>query len=361
MNINADGTQMVTSYGRLDESRAETEQGSPETLIYVWELTNTDELLQWTVENRFIRPLTVAECDQFGITDCAAGFQIPDGGDDTPIIVTPVPNTPDTEDTTESETQATEPTEDASESETQATEPANTGNAIVRNSRGGAINIRASDSTNASVVGSLQAGEEAVILGRSTRDTRWYQIRISGGQIGWVRNDVVTLQGDIGNVSDVIPPPVAQPNPTSVPNTSGSTGNTGSSNSSTNSSSGGTSQANLQITGMGFAPNPPQCLQPFTVQINVRNTGTQATSAQASVFVVDRHTASGTQNAQGSSVVPELAPSQDFVVTVNLTVSSFFAEEHQIVAQVDSASAVPESNEGDNSSAQSYVLGSGSC
>src|SRR5690606_30537635 len=86
------------------------------------------------------------------------------------------------------------------------------------------------------------------------------------------------------------------------------------------------SQANLQITGIGLVPSPPQCLQSFTVQLNIRNTGTAATTSEATVFVSDTHIASGSQGTQGSGTVPILAPAQDWVVNISLTVSTFLAE-----------------------------------
>lgn len=340
LNLSADGTQMVTSYGRLDESRTEPELGSPETFIYVWELGSTDDLIQWTADNRFIRALTAAECEQYGISDCDAGVSIPEN-DSASAIVTATPVTRQGSDS--ASISATEPV---------ANNTAEINSATVINTGGGAINVRASDSTNAGIVTSLQPSEEAIILGRSTRDTRWYQIRLDSGQIGWVRNDIVNVQGDVSNLPDIVPPVVVQTNPTAIPASSGTEATP---------DTPVTSQANLQITGLGLVPSPPQCLQAFTVQLNIRNTGTEATTANANVFVFDRHVATASQGAQGSAVVPSLAPSQDFVVNVSLTVSTFFAEEHQIVAQVDSGSAIPESNEGDNSFVSNYVLGSGSC
>lgn len=343
LNLSADGRQMVTSYGRLDESRSEPEFGSPETFIYVWELGSTDDLIEWTANNRFIRALTAAECEQYGISDCDGAQQIPENDDNTSAMNSALA----TRQASNSDSSSNPPTEPA------ATDVVDTGGATVINTGGGAINVRSSDSTNVGIVTSLQASEEALILGRSTRDTRWYQIRLDSGQIGWVRNDIVSVQGDVSDLPDIIPPLVVQSNPTAIP----ASNNTNIEPTVASASS----QANLQITGLAIIPSPPQCLQAFTVQLNVRNTGTEATTAGASIFVFDRHVATASQGAQGSATVPVLAPSQDFVVDVSLTVSTFFAEEHQIVATVDSGATVPESNEGDNSFSSNYVLGSGSC
>lgn len=338
LNISADGQQMVTSYGRLDESREEPAQGSIETQIYVWELTRTEELIEWTAQNRFIRDLTPAECEQYGIVSCnngqAVNVSVNDSSLASPVVA---------------------PTVDTSANVVQATATeivvANS-SAQVLNTGAQALNIRSSDSTSAQVVASLQVGEQATILGRSTRDTRWYQIQLVDGRIGWVRDDIVSTEGDVSALIGVNPPVVVEVQATAVPVASTEVAVDESS---------GISQGNLQITGVGLNPSPPNCGSAFTILINVQNTGTEATTSEATVFVFDRHVASGTTQAQVSGTVPALTPGQNWVVSVNLTVSTFFAEQHEVVAQVDSTGVVTETNEDDNFFTNAYTLSSGTC
>ncbi|MGB7338119.1 MAG: protein kinase [Phototrophicaceae bacterium] len=354
LNISPDGTQMVTSYGLLEQSQAEPIDGSPETLIYVWELTDTDDLIIWTANNRFIRPLTAAECDQYGITNCESELAIPNTNSAVPTSnavsdndVAPTPILPPNVATANSNQALPATSVPATQSVVSADAPF----AINAGSQG--LNVRASDTTNATIVTILQANEQATIIGRSNRDTRWYQIRLEGNLIGWVRGDLVTISGDLTTLPNVSPPPIVQP---AQATSSGVAATTAPSVTTVASS-----QANLQITGLGLVPSPPQCLQTFTVQLNITNTGTESTSAEATVFVFDRHVASGTRSAQGSVALPILTPNQNWVVSVDLNVSTFFAENHEIVAQVDSNGAVAESNEGDNFFTSIYTLGSGSC
>lgn len=345
LGISADGSQMVTSYGNLNPelSRQEPIPGSAETFIYVWELTSTDDLIEWTANNRFIRNLTSAECEQYGIQECNTSDSVPVSGDSSATQIIPPTTVPDSNDSAQATT-APEPTEASGES-----------SANVVNSGGQGLNVRSTNSTSASVVTTLQAGETAAIVGRSTDSIPWYQIRLENGQIGWVRSDIVATDGDVLSAPIVNPPPLAPVQPTAVPDNS--SGNSNPPPTAASASSG----ANLQITGIGFAPDPPQCLQAFTVQLNIQNTGTEATTADATVFVRSIHLASGSEGAQGSGTVPALAPGANWVVEVSLTVSTFLAEEHQIQAQVDSGGVIPESNDGDNFSSRNYTLGSGSC
>lgn len=337
--LSSDGQQMVTSYGRLGESRDELIAGLPETVIYVWELTRTEELIEWTARNRYIRDLTPAECEQYRINNCNGQGGISMSSNPAPVIAPTL------------DTNVSNTNNDTAQAPATASPVAS--QAQVTNSGSQSLNVRSSDSTTASVVASLQVGEQAVILGRSTGDTRWYQIQLNDGRVGWVREDIVSTQGDVSALVGITPPVVAQVQATTAPNpvlpTESSAANSG------------TAQGNLQITGMGLNPSSPNCAEAFVILINVQNTGTEATASDATVFVSDRHGASGVQQAQGSGTVPILTPGQNWVVSVNLTVSTFFAEQHEIVAQVDSLGVVTETNEDDNFFTTSYTLNSGTC
>jgi hypothetical protein len=79
------------------------------------------------------------------------------------------------------------------------------------------VNIRSGDNTNYPIVGSLNEGESATILGISNTGSGWYRVQLANGTIGWVAGGVVTVTGDISGVPRVSPPatptPIATPTP----------------------------------------------------------------------------------------------------------------------------------------------------
>ena len=333
MNISVDGTQFVTAMGN--------------ELIFVWEITDIDDLISWTLNNRFIRSLTQAECDQFGVRNCAPSGSavIPNTASVDAVRAPVVVPTAEASTATQADPTGEPQTVDVPE------------NAPIAANRGGAgINVRASDTTSAGVVSTLQAGEEANVIGRSNRDTRWFQISLSDGRVGWVRNDVVSIEGDTSGVRDVTPPAVVV-----QPVAPAATTSSGGSEAPAPTSPPAASSANLQATGIGFQPDPPQCAQQFTVLVNLVNSGSTPTNAGGTIQIIDRRTADGSQQGSGSNTFPVLNPGQNWVVAVPITVSTFFAEQHQITAIVDVGSVVAETNEGDNQFSASYTLGSGSC
>jgi WD40 repeat protein len=321
--VSPDGRYMATTSG--DDS------------VRLWEITRTEELITWTQQNRFVRPLTPAECEQYNVR---CDNIVPDstGSDTTSSDTTRVDAAP----------QATATPLPTATIETDAE---------VVNTSGSGINIRTSDSTQAQLLTVLQPGDTAAIIGRSTRDTRWYQIRLDDDRIGWVRDDVISETGDVTNLPPVEPPPVVSSAPPATNNS-----NNQSNTDQANTPPTGSSNANLQVTGLNYNPNPPVCNQPFRVEVNVRNTGTESTTAGTTISVTSRHIASGSVSGTASGNVPALAPGEDwFVPDVFLTVNTFFAEEHEVIVTVDPAQQVTESNEGDNSLRGTYVLQTGSC
>jgi subtilase family serine protease len=115
------------------------------------------------------------------------------------------------------------------------------------------------------------------------------------------------------------------------------------------------------INGSALSPATPTCATAFNVQVDVLNNGSGNTGQPITVTVTDRHVASGTQTTSNQAVVPALAPGQNFLVLIPLTVSVYYAEEHEITIRVDSGNVVPETNEGDNTRTRTYTLAQGSC
>jgi hypothetical protein len=79
------------------------------------------------------------------------------------------------------------------------------------------VNVRTGDGTGYPIIGSLDVGEFARVIGRSSTGTGWYYVELNSGQRGWVAGDVVTLSGSTFGLPLVAPPatptPIATPTP----------------------------------------------------------------------------------------------------------------------------------------------------
>lgn len=203
------------------------------------------------------------------------------------------------------------------------------------------VNVRSGDSTEYAQVGFLTQGQEAPIVGISSRGTGWYQIRLPNNTTAWVSPTVVDVAGSLSNIPSILPPPIpatATPLPTATPST----------------------QVNLFAGNVVIEPGTPTCAQTFTVGLDVANVGTQQ-SASGTVSLVDSRTADG--SVQGSTVggFPALLPGQTFRVLMPITISTWYNETHRLTMIIDPSNAIPETNEGDNQTAVEYVLQKGAC
>jgi serine/threonine protein phosphatase PrpC len=79
------------------------------------------------------------------------------------------------------------------------------------------VNIRSGDNLVFDVVGRLQPGEYATILGISSRDPLWYQVQLPDDTIGWVSSGVVTTIGDVRDLSPITPPAFPRPRASATP------------------------------------------------------------------------------------------------------------------------------------------------
>lgn len=84
-----------------------------------------------------------------------------------------------------------------------------------RVSTGLSANVRAGDSTGYPIVGDLQPGETARLIGRSSTGSGWFYIELPNGTRGWIAGGIVTVSGDVNSVPFVDPP--ATPTPTASP------------------------------------------------------------------------------------------------------------------------------------------------
>lgn len=202
-------------------------------------------------------------------------------------------------------------------------------------------NVRSGDSTLYPVVGSLAAGSSAQIVGISNTGSNWYLIDLNG-QRGFISPTVVTVSGNTAGLQLVAPPPVpVTPTPvaTATP----------------------TSAANLVVSGISVAPNPPICNQTYNLTVRILNNGTAATNTSSTLGVSDVHIATGTVAAQSIGGFPVLQPGQTFDVVVPLTAAVYYNEGHRINISLDPGAVVIENNEGDNGGTFDYILQKGSC
>lgn len=201
-------------------------------------------------------------------------------------------------------------------------------------------NVRQGDSTLYGVVGSLLTGQTAQIVGISNSGSGWYYIQLSTGRRGFISPSVVSVSGDISNLTRILPPATPTPTFTPTPPTTG----------------------DLIMNGAATAPNNPRCGEPFEVQLNVANIGSNSTTSTFVVRIQDIDIQTNTVTSSGFFVVPVLmAPGQNFVAPVPITVSTFPARDHRIIATVDADNQVLEENESNNTFTYEYRLRQGSC
>jgi hypothetical protein len=200
-------------------------------------------------------------------------------------------------------------------------------------------NVRSGDDTSYPRVDSLFAGETARVLGISSFGSGWFYVETDSGRRGFVAPSVVEFNGNLDDLDAINPPPPPTPPATATPITS----------------------ANLQVTGMRLDPVQPRCNESFDIYINVQNTGTGRSAASGTLSVNDRHVRTGAIAGSTVGGFPQLDPGASFVVVATLTVNTYYAEDHDVIVQLDTGGTNPETNEGDNSFSIRYNLRQGGC
>ena len=196
LNLSPDGKQMISAT-------------TGNTLI-VWRIETPQQIMEWVLANRYVKPFTADECSQYNVRNCTVQVNLPVATAQPAQPTQAVESTP-----VEGATTAPEitPTEIPAALKTFAT---NTGSSNV--------NVRSSDSTDAPIVDILRVNERVEILGVSNRGTGWYQIVMPDGRLAWVSGSVISIEGDRANIPQISPPPVVA-QPTQPPaNTGGTTG-----------------------------------------------------------------------------------------------------------------------------------------
>jgi len=203
-------------------------------------------------------------------------------------------------------------------------------------------NVRSGDSTDYSVLMALPLGTELPVIGISNRGTRWYQVQLPDGRVGWVAPSVASISGDTSGLPSIQPPPIPAtrtPTPTPTPSTS----------------------ADLVAGIVVLDPTTPTCQQTFTVGFDVANLGDAPTTVSGVVSLVDSRAADG--SAQGTTIggFPILQPGQTFRVNMPLTISTYYNEVHRITLTIDAGYSIPDRDRSNNTRTIDYTLQKGGC
>jgi dipeptidyl aminopeptidase/acylaminoacyl peptidase len=206
------------------------------------------------------------------------------------------------------------------------------------------LNVRENPGEGARILVTIPRDTALKILGRYS-DNSWVQVLTPTNVTGWVYRPLLTVNINLANVPVVnatfMAPPTAIPTaaPTAAPS----------------------SAANLVAGIVVLEPAGPTCAQTFNVGFDVANLGTVNSSASGTVSLVDVRTADGTSQGTTIGGFPVLAPGQTFRVTMPLTISTWYNDQHTITLVIDPNNQIPESVETDNVRTITYTLAKGSC
>lgn len=214
------------------------------------------------------------------------------------------------------------------------------------------INVRTGDGTNFPAFASLFQNEEAEIVGIAATGSGWFQVRLPNGQVGWVSPTVVQVLGDISGVARVQPPPPPPP-PTATPLPAATIAPTA--------ASVGNPNINLVAGILELNPNPPRCNVNTAIGFDVANLGTVATTVSGRVTVTDYRVADNSVQGSTFGDFPILQPGQTVRVNMNLTVSTWYGEQHRLVLEIDQANTFGEANRTDNRREITYTLDRADC
>ncbi len=215
-------------------------------------------------------------------------------------------------------------------------------------------NVRTGDDTVFSVAGVLRNGTTAPILGISSTGSGWYYIELPNGTRGFIAPSVVTVTGDLSNLTRTNPPP--RPIPTSTPAPTRP--------SATNTPSGGLPDFAAALPALN--PSTPSCGSPFSVQVNLTNLGSSAIPVGTTFTVSFQDWSNGDLLEETSTTVTlssqPINPGGNFVVgtSSSITVNNRGGQPHELRVYIDTNNNVTESNENNNLVIRNYTL-SGGC
>jgi hypothetical protein len=201
-------------------------------------------------------------------------------------------------------------------------------------------NVRRGDSIFYNAIGALEQGDEAQILGISSRGSGWFFVELENGRQGWISPVVVTVIGDTTGVPSIEPPPPPPPTATPTPIPTPTIAY----------------NVNLEIEDVDISPYPLTCGVTSKIEVEIRNEGSTSTGQGFSVFVRDTEEEDGDTVETTVGAAPPLGPGEVFEVDMFLTVDDQGGEDHRLSIFIDSANVIPETNEGDNAYVTEYYL-----
>lgn len=209
LNLSPDGRRMVSA--TVDNS------------LIVWRIETPQEVIDWVLANRYVKPFAPDECNQYQVRNCNANIPVnlpaPTAAPAQPVEPTPAEQV--------DAATATATLAEVAEATPSPTALPQALKFFATNTGSSNVNVRSSDSTSAPIVDVLRVNERVEILGISSRGSGWYQIVLPDGRLAWVSGSVISIDGNPANIPPVDPPPVvAQPTQAPASN-SGSTGGTG--------------------------------------------------------------------------------------------------------------------------------------
>jgi ABC-type branched-subunit amino acid transport system substrate-binding protein len=182
-------------------------------------------------------------------------------------------------------------------------------------------NVRSGPSTQFDVLGQLNEGESARVIG-ANRENTWVVIDFRGRQ-GWMSSSLLDIFGDLNTVPIIESPPTPTPafTPTPVP----------------------PQEADIIIEGASVSPSPIIANRNFNVNVIVRNRGISNAGqfAIAATFPPN--------NVYAAAIVPGLAAGQAITATLSASLSNTGFYSVAIIADLNNQ--VPEGpGEGNNAS-----------
>ncbi|MCY4021329.1 MAG: SH3 domain-containing protein [Chloroflexi bacterium] len=202
-------------------------------------------------------------------------------------------------------------------------------------------NLRRGPGTSFELVGSIAVNQEVVIVAVNP-DRDWYHIRYGAQGDAWIYSELVSPGGDLVGLPVESGPAPVEP-AADAPSAGG---------------------VNLVIAGIRLEPQNLVCNQAGKVTVSIRNEGTEDAATGGWIAVEDNIPGRDEPVARSdpASPFPTIRAGETITaIPVNITVSVYYEEVHQIVVSIDSGGHIAETNENDNSDYREYTLQRGNC
>ncbi len=189
-------------------------------------------------------------------------------------------------------------------------------------------NVRSGPGDQYAVIGVMQRGEQARVVG-ATQDNTWVVINYRG-QMGWLVVYLLDVFGSLNTVPIVPPPPLPTPNFTPTPLLP--------------------PDPDIVIDAVTIQPQPIQPGQPFAASVTVRNQGLTPTGpfAIGATFPPS--------NTFASAVVGPLAPSQSVAVVLQAVLPNTGAYSASVIADINNQVFEGVTGESNNFFNVSYLI-----